>query len=557
MSILLLSGQEKESDCVNRRNMIQYYDSRRTRLQKGRHKDMKKRSFQYQYGKALCGAAIFLTWVYLQTGLYRFVMPAYRTAFRMEQWCGLLLAAAAVLFLCIRLGQGPESRQRIKSRFREFLSYEQIYLVYTFLWYIVSVARYQHVMGGEQFRNNDPWMFATGMMAFLLFPLAQYIGSRDARRVLERMLKTVVLPFACFTGWMIWQYFHQHYVTFPSGQQLQMSPDSSMLFSELSHNYLARQAMVMVGLSLYMIATQNGAEKCVYTLCLAVFLVSLILTNSRTSWYMTSAMLTCAGFLACMNPGKRKKGIVRAVVGLLAAAAIALSCHWLRGEIFVLLDRALSRQAWTEAAAAEETAGASASPVYLLRPLSGTGGTEPVQQTETKPAASSAASGARRLDDNLSTIGNRLPLYRASLKAMFSSRYCFLFGVTPANVVSLLRNYEGVSDSFAYDHAHNFFLQMGVSFGVPTMAAAIAFAVSLVMRSVRILLLAVRRRVFPGAWMVCLMVTAFLANDMLEADLSGGVGIFCVTFYLLAGWLVSMERELRRAEKTEGQRESV
>ena len=172
---------------------------------------MKKGSFQQHYGKALFCAAITLTWFYLQTGLYRFVMPDYWSVFRMEQWFGLLLAAAAFVFLCIRMGQGPESRQEIKNRFRDFRSYEQIYLVYTFLWYIVSVARYQHVIGGEQFRNNDPWMFATGMMAFLLFPLAQYIGSGDVKRVMEGMLKSVVLPFACFTGWMLWQYFHQNY----------------------------------------------------------------------------------------------------------------------------------------------------------------------------------------------------------------------------------------------------------------------------------------------------------------------------------------------------------
>ena len=522
---------------------------------------MKKGSFQQHYGKVLFCAAITLTWFYLQTGLYRFVMPDYWSVFRMEQWFGLLLAAAAFVFLCIRMGQGPESRQEIKNRFRDFRSYEQIYLVYTFLWYIVSVARYQHVIGGEQFRNNDPWMFATGMMAFLLFPLAQYIGSGDVKRVMEGMLKSVVLPFACFTGWMLWQYFHQNYLIFPSGQQLQMSPDVSMLFSDLSRNHLARQAMVMIGLSIYMIATQNVYEKCVFALCLAVFIVSLILTNSRTSWYMTAAMLTCTGFLICQMSG-RKNGIVRAALGLLTAAAIGLSCHWLRGEVFVLLDHALTRQAGTEAAAMGETTVSSGPSDYRLRTLSRTVGTEVPQQIEaentgnTEPAdhrGASAASNARRYDNNLATIGNRLPLYRASLKAMFSSRYRFLFGVTPANVVKLLRNYEGVSPTYAYDHAHNFFLQMGVSFGVPTMAAAIAFAVSLMIRCVRILLKVVRKRgVYPGAWVICLMILTFLANDMLEADLSGGMGIFCVTFYILAGWLLVIDRETRHAGKTDG-----
>ncbi len=39
---------------------------------------------------------------------------------------------------------------------------------------------------------------------------------------------------------------------------------------------------------------------------------------------------------------------------------------------------------------------------------------------------------------------------------------------------------------------------------------------------------------------------------MLEADLSGGMGIFCVTFYILAGWLLVIDRETRRAGKTDG-----
>jgi len=286
-------------------------------------------------------------------------------------------------------------------------------------------------------------------------------------------------------------------------------------------------------------------------------MVFLILTNSRTSWYSTAAMLSCAGFLACLNRSDRRNGAARIVVGLLAAAAIVLCCHWLRGEVFVLLDRALTRQAGKEATAVAETADFSApsgDALITLRAAAGTG-TPQAEAEEADPAdrtGRSASSNARRYDDNLSTIGNRLPLYRASLKAMFSSRYCFLFGVTPVNVVNLLRNYEGVSDTFAYDHAHNFFLQMGVSFGVPTMAAAIAFAVSLLIRSLRILFSG-RNRVFPGDWMLCLMVLSFLANDMLEADLSGGTGIFCVTFYILAGWLLTVDRELRRAEKTEGQ----
>ena len=76
------------------------------------------------------------------------------------------------------------------------------------------------------------------------------------------------------------------------------------------------------------------------------------------------------------------------------------------------------------------------------------------------------------------------------------------------------------------------------------MIATVAFAVSLLVRSIRILFKN-RKKVFPGAWMICLMVLFFLGNDMMEAGLNASPDFFCAIFYLLAGWVVMIDRQTK------------
>jgi hypothetical protein len=246
------------------------------------------------------------------------------------------------------------------------------------------------------------------------------------------------------------------------------------------------------------------------------------------------------------NGFDKRKMAIRISAGLLAALLIGFSCHWLRGEVFVLLDKALMQQTAIETAA-DITAATSGSSytLKLLGHWNENGKTQQKQSLSTITISGykddSAASNARTYDDNLTTIGNRLPLYRASYYAMFhGGGYRFLFGVTPSDVVETLRMVSGVNKTYNFVNAHNFFLQMGVSYGVPTMIATIIFAVSLLVRSIRIMFIN-RKKVFPGAWMICLIVLYILANDMMEASLNSSLDIYCTVFYLLAGWLVDID----------------
>ena len=495
---------------------------------------------------ALYYVAVLLTEIYLQLSCYQYYIKDLEEKIDQYQWCFLFFSLFVVIFLLLTRQPGFKNQKEREISLRRFCSYEQLFLVYVFFWYVFSCALRQYTAGGEHFKNNDLWMFITGEIAFLLFPLAQYTGGRDTKRILETLIHTVVIPFGFFSAWLLWQVFHNNPVVFPSGQQMILENSCILQLTNVNHNNLARQAMVMLGFSLYMIITQKPALKLIYSLDFAVFFIYLILTNSRTSWYLSSAMLVCTVFILIWNGFDKRKMAIRISAGLLAALLIGFSCHWLRGEVFVLLDKALMQQTAIETAA-DITAATSGSSytLKLLGHWNENGKTQQKQSLSTITISGykddSAASNARTYDDNLTTIGNRLPLYRASYYAMFhGGGYRFLFGVTPSDVVETLRMVSGVNKTYNFVNAHNFFLQMGVSYGVPTMIATIIFAVSLLVRSIRIMFIN-RKKVFPGAWMICLIVLYILANDMMEASLNSSLDIYCTVFYLLAGWLVDID----------------
>ena len=514
-----------------------------------------KPSFPNKTEKALYFSALFLSWLYMENTMYRSIVREqdYWFVFHFLQFAFLALAAAAVIYLFVAgrpgFGTWPEKRLWLRG----FCSYEQLYILYVFFWYIVCVLMRNVVVGGSWFKRNDPWMFITGVMAFLMVPLARYTAFRGTRKPIECLIHLVVLPFAVFTAYNLWRYFSGNTLIFPSGHHIFFENRFMLSYSNLHRNFLGRQCMVMLAFSLYMIITQKPAWKVVYVLCFPVFLFCLMLTNSRTSWYTAALILTCAAFFACWNAWDNKKAILRLAVGLLAAAAVAVTCHWLRGEAFVWLDKAQTRLGYVDALPAPppapaEVASSPAHPAYTLRPLTRVEARQaPVPTPLSSGGEDSAASQARPFSDNISTIGNRLPVYKAAVQAMFDRKYQFFFGVTPVAVDSTLKQFDGVLQDFNYGHAHNFFLQMGVSFGFPTMLATLVFAVSLLIRGIRILFFS-RKRLFPGAWMIPLMTLAFLASDMLEAGLNSDNDIFCASFYLLAGWTVLLDRQSRESK---------
>ncbi len=518
-------------------------------------KTMNNLNKQEKTEKLLYIAALVLTECYLLVSVFRHFVPAYDRLIAVLQWCSLILALSALLYWFFVKRRELQSREEKKKLLSRFGSYEQVYMVYVFFWYIITVALRQLTVGGTHFLDNDLWMYVTGMMAFLFFPFVRYAGKNEkAKRTVEAMLHTVIIPYAVLAAWIIWNYFRMNYISFPSGQQLMREPPAILYFSELNHIRIGEQALIMIGCCLYMMLTQTPAVKTVYALCFAVNLILLILTNARTSWYMAVSMMACAAFLFCRDRTENRKTGLRLAIGILAAAAVILCCHGTRVGVFQLLQKVTIEAEKAEAAAAAETKGIPESASLRLQPLRHDEGENRFSPSDSEPyAVRLSDEGPERDGDYIRTVHNnryqlneRIKTYRACLYVMFTSRYRFLFGVTPSDLGQTILGVYGVD--IPYGHAHNFFLQMGVSYGVPTMIATIVFAVSLLVRSIRILFIN-RKKLFSGAWAVCLTVIFILGNDMFSGRLNASPDFICTGFYLFAGWIVAMDMDTRAPRK--------
>ena len=492
--------------------------------------------FQKTSEKVLGWAALVLLEFHMMHCPYRDVLANYSLLTRIERWFGLGLAVLSLLYVLVTAVNYPQSMCRIRALFWKLRSFEQWYMFYIFFWYIFTVTLRQILIGrnfkGNYFAANDWWMFITGLMAFVMFPMARVLGSGNMKRVFNPMLKLVLIPNMVFYSWGLWQFLSMNKIVFPSGAELLLAEE--LILTGINRNTIGAYGVTMMVVCLYLIAMEKGWRKIPYIYGVVLYTVVLIISYCRTSWYSALLAVSAFGFLGFWNLLHKKHVLVRLGIGFLAAAAGVLFFFWFRSELFVLLDSVLGRSAAVAETAASATASFSAQSISAV-PLA----------SSHVPAAVPLASGSDAIQVSKRGFGGREPIFRAALYLMFHSKYCFLFGVTPVDVGESLLGLCGVKDVFP--HAHNFFLQMGVAYGVPCMLITIAFTISLAVRSIR-LLFSKKRRMPPGYWMIPVVALCMLSQDMMEAFLNSGGTLVCVFFYVFAGWIVATDEE-QKAQK--------
>ena len=475
------------------------------------HSPLVSNQFLKIYRKALLFGAVILLEYHIILGLYAPMVSHYVLLIQIECRFGFVLLIASLFYLLGIFLLSREGRPWLQKRLKSFCCFEQLFLVFYFFWFVFVVALRQHFFGQYHsewfyFQDNNWWMFITGLIAFLIFPFAHILGNEKAETWIPVMFKLVVIPNMVFHVWILWQYLHLNFVTFPSGRTLEMDFEISMWIGE-NRNITGAVSVSMMTLCLYLIATQKRWGKFLYCFATAVYFIALVYSNCRTAWYSCLLVSGISCMFSVMNFMEGKQTALRIGVGLLSAIGCILFLIGTRSVLFHLLGDIL-RQA----------------PVLP----------DAVQEFNSATAVRTYTSG----------LSGRMELYQACLYVMTHSRYCFLFGVTPSDIGQAVYGLYGVD--VIYPHAHNFFLQMGMSYGVPTMLLTIAFVISLAIRSFR-LLFRYRKKLSPGSWMIVIVVLCTVAQDMMETSLNSGSRIMTVLFYLFAGWIVELERNFRSA----------
>ena len=459
----------------------------------------------------LCMAAWVLAVFHMLLAEFRYTVDY--TAFRpYERWYALILVIVAVGYILFTKIRYPRTMYRVKNLFKRMISYEQIFMSVLFFWFVLVCMVRQPIDGYRWLKAHDWWIMDFGVSAFILFPMAKFLGKDKAKKWIELALHIVVFTYTLFTIYCLWNVFHLHVFTLPSGKQVGMTKTPELMFG-CHYNLTGAIAATLFAVCLYMIASQKAVIKVLYGIAGAAHLVVLLLTNSRTVFLSVLVLIAGIVFLTVWEKLAGKKTIIR----LAAAAGAALlfgALFWmLRTWMFVWFDKITNFKALSGGAQTASGAAAAAA---------------------TESGTASAADDVRELNN----LSGRTNIWKAALKVMFSSPAAFFFGVTPHGVTEALKQIGGLT--FDCAHAHNVFLQTGAAFGVPAMAAFTVFVLRVLWKGLKIEL-KTDNLPFRGAYAVPVIVLFFVVMNLAEAYLVGYYSIMAAVFYLMCGWVVDNE----------------
>ena len=522
------------------------------------------------YRSALRLGVILLTELFIIVSLMQYAIPEH-DYLKHEKRLGAAILLAALLYVVIVACVDRDELRKVGGLIRRMCCFEQVMLILVLLWYILGCAVRSRLDAEPLFKFNDNRLFMFTMTTFVFYPFMTLMGREYAKRIFEGMVHFTMAIYTVFCAWCVWKYYRVEFFTFPSGLRLQNYREGVSMMIGGNINITAAAAVVMLGLCMYMILTQKTAVKILYVFAAIVHLMVMILTNSRTSYLAFLCMVVAAGFLFTWDSLQKSNYFVRFAAGLIVAALCAGAVYAARGSLIKMFSHVYptyleqQAQAAAEEAAAKQAAEEAAHEILKeeLAPKADTAeqaadvesaaveeaAAEPAPAEE--PAAEPAPTPiqtpygdetARKMDD----LNGRVSVWMTAIKIIRSSKDHFLFGVSPVFVKTQLEKVSGFDRSIP--HAHNGILQVGVGIGAPAMLMFLLFELAIIVRCLII--------VFKGwgtpfrySWIVPVILMGILIIDLVESMLFAMQRVNLPVFYILAGWTVSMTREINNTNK--------
>ena len=537
------------------------------------------------YRSALRLGVILLTELFIIVSLMQYAIPEH-DYLKHEKRLGAAILLAALLYVVIVACVDRDELRKVGGLIRRMCCFEQIMLILVLLWYILGCAVRSRLDSEPLFKFNDNRLFMFTMTTFVFYPFMTLMGREYAKRIFEGMVHFTMAIYTVFCAWCVWKYYRVEFFTFPSGLRLQNYREGVSMMIGGNINITAAAAVVMLGLCMYMILTQKRAVKILYILAAIVHLMVMILTNSRTSYLAFLCMVVAAGFLFTWDSLQKSNYFVRFAAGLIVAALCAGAVYAARGSLIKMFshvyptyleqqaqaaaEEAASKQAAEEAAheilkeelapkeeaaeqaveaetAAAEQAAAGETAAETAAAEEPAGEPAPAEEPATEPAPTPIQTPygdetARKMDD----LNGRVSVWMTAIKIIRSSKDHFLFGVSPVFVKTQLEKVSGFDRSIP--HAHNGILQVGVGIGAPAMLMFLLFELAII---VRCLIIVFRGwgTPFRYSWVIPVILMGILVIELVESMLFAMQRVNLPVFYVLAGWTVSVTREISNKKK--------
>ena len=507
------------------------------------------------YRSALRLGVILLTELFIIVSLMQYAIPEH-DYLKHEKRLGAAILLAALLYVVIVACVDRDELRKVGGLIRRMCCFEQIMLILVLLWYILGCAVRSRLDAEPLFKFNDNRLFMFTMTTFVFYPFMTLMGREYAKRIFEGMVHFTMAIYTVFCAWCVWKYYRVEFFTFPSGLRLQNYREGVSMMIGGNINITAAAAVVMLGLCMYMILTQKTAVKILYVFAAIVHLMVMILTNSRTSYLAFLCMVVAAGFLFTWDSLQKSNYFVRFAAGLIVAALCAGAVYAARGSLIKMFSHVYptyleqQAQAAAEEAAAKQAAEEAAHEILKeeLAPAEEPAAeSAPAEEPAAEPAPTPIQTPygdetARKMDD----LNGRVSVWMTAIKIIRSSKDHFLFGVSPVFVKTQLEKVSGFDRSIP--HAHNGILQVGVGIGAPAMLMFLLFELAII---VRCLIIVFRGwgTPFRYSWVIPVILMGILVIELVESMLFAMQRVNLPVFYVLAGWTVSVTREISNKKK--------
>ena len=498
------------------------------------------------YRSALRLGVILLTELFIIVSLMQYAIPEH-DYLKHEKRLGAAILLAALLYVVIAACVDRDELRKVGGLIRRMCCFEQIMLILVLLWYILGCAVRSRLDSEPLFKFNDNRLFMFTMTTFAFYPFMTLMGREYAKRIFEGMVHFTMAIYTVFCAWCVWKYYRVEFFTFPSGLRLQNYREGVSMMIGGNINITAAAAVVMLGLCMYMILTQKTAVKILYVFAAIVHLMVMILTNSRTSYLAFLCMVVAAGFLFTWDSLQKSNYFVRFAAGLIVAALCAGAVYAARGSLIKMFSHVSKEEAAEQAVEAETAAAEQAAAGETAAAEEPAGEPAPAEEPATEPAPTPIQTPygdetARKMDD----LNGRVSVWMTAIKIIRSSKDHFLFGVSPVFVKTQLEKVSGFDRSIP--HAHNGILQVGVGIGAPAMLMFLLFELAII---VRCLIIVFRGwgTPFRYSWVIPVILMGILVIELVESMLFAMQRVNLPVFYVLAGWTVSVTREISNKKK--------
>lgn len=460
--------------------------------------------FKPRYEKALgiLFGALAVFHLIFTMGVYVMGSDHYRTALKIDRYLALAAVTAVVVYVALTVFLYRwHAKSTLGPYVKSMFSGSSLWLTILFLWYLLACMVLSSKQGGAIFRSNDRLLLDVFVSFFVLY---MYPWSRKTYDLFIHILMVIETAFML---WVLFNNFKLNILTVPGGQ-IGMT-DSYSLVIACNRNTTGAFAAAFLMLALYMACSRKGVLRLLYAAAAVVQLFPLYLSNSRTPYFACAVALAAAAFfLAQRKFTGRYRFLLSAGCGLICGAAF----YFLKYGVIALYDGI----------------------THLSAQL-----------------GLSLADAAR--DSDVTNTNGRIPIWMASVKAMFLSFESFMIGVTPARVEAILGYLQNKENYMLY--THNQFLQMGVAFGIPGL---VFFCIWLLQTAKQCWKTAFKGRY----WLIACMILMLVLSGLMESYLVAYFYFCGSVFFLVCGMVRSEQPELNsdaqdKPQKTTGKKKGV